>query len=123
MKDVGSSALESLGDGTGRVTLADCAGLRPCTMIQFCRKLLDGGTPVLALSQESDRFKPAWYLLVLDTHDEVWRVTTASHPIARRLSTVQKIYQVARDAGQSGIFVPVGQKLSRGAELNNQRQA
>ena len=122
MKDLRSSDLAVLGDGSGRVTLADCAVLRPCTMIQFRRKLREGGTPVLALSHESDRFKPAWYLLVQDTYGDVWRVTTPSHPIARRLSTVQQICQVARDAALTGIIVPIDQQLSRGAKLTNQWQ-
>lgn len=112
MKDIRSSSLALLKDGTFRVTLADCAILRPCSMSQFRRTLREGGTPVFALSQESNRLKPAWYLLVQDTQDEIWRVTTTSHPVARRLISVQQIYQVARDAGLNRVSIPIEQALS-----------
>jgi len=109
MKGLRSAQLMEPTHDFGRVTLADCEGFRSCTMVQFRRKLREDGWPIFALADESEKRCPIWLLLVHAVDGEVWRVATRAHPITRRLSSVQRVYQICRDAGITRLSIPIDQ--------------
>ncbi len=111
----------TLGDGHMRVMLAECARFRPSMMQQFRRKLREGGTPIFVLTEGAVRIRPEWYPLVQDTQNEVRHVTTPSHPIAGKLTTVQQIYQVARDTCRTRVTVPVDQMISTAHDVHRSK--
>lgn len=78
-------------------------------MLQFRVKLQRGGCPILVLTERSSLEKPEWYLLVQDASNEIWRVTTPTQRTIQTLGSVQKIYQIARQAGLGGITIPIDQ--------------
>jgi hypothetical protein len=79
-------------------------------MLQFRKKMANGGTPIFQLDQLSVQLNPVWRLLIQDGSGVLWRVRTQTDPIARRLISIRQVYQIARNAGLPNIFVPVEQR-------------
>lgn len=85
--------------------------LPSCTMIQFRRFLDDGGSPLFVLAQNSTAFAPIWLLLVFDKNEQLFRVTTGTNLVVRRLESIRQVYQVARNCGFENLAIPVEQRI------------
>ncbi|MBL4928776.1 hypothetical protein [Fuscibacter oryzae] len=90
-----------------RATAGWLADLPACDMAQFRRKIKVGGQPIFLPDETSTLRQPCWRLLVQDAAGQVWRVTTPKSPLCRSLSSVQRVYQVARDAGLAELRVRI----------------
>ncbi len=84
--------------------------LSTCDMYQFRRFLADGGKPLFVLAPESTAFAPVWLLLAFDSNKQLFRVTTATDSMARRLKSIRQVYQVARNCGFVDLTIPVEQR-------------
>lgn len=79
--------------------------LPACDMVQFRRKIRAGGKPIFLPDESSVPYAPCWRLLVQDGAGDIWRVTTAKAPLCRNLTSIQRVYQVARDAGLTELYL------------------
>ncbi|MDM9628560.1 hypothetical protein QTL95_21920 [Rhizobium sp. S152] len=79
-------------------------------MNQFKRLLRTGGSPLFLLAPDSTAFEPVWLLLAFDRNEQLFRVTTGTSPIARRLESIRQVYQVARNCGFESLTIPVEQR-------------
>ncbi len=90
-----------------RATLVWLSSLPSCDMSRFRKLLHAGGSPVFILDEQSRKPAPIWRLLARDGSGRLWQVTTGRDLQARRLTSVQQVYQIARNAGLASIHLPV----------------
>ena len=90
-----------------RATPAWLALLPACGMVQFRRKIRAGGQPIFLPDETTAPLQPCWRLLVQDASGDLWRVTTTKSPQCRKLTSIQRVYQVARDAGLGELRVRI----------------
>jgi len=81
--------------------------LPKCSMPQVQKILENQGSVVFALDEVSTKMSPVWRLLVADRKKVIWRVTSGSEPVARKLKSIRQVYQIARNLNLPSIQVPV----------------
>ncbi|MBB2973222.1 hypothetical protein [Mesorhizobium sp. RMAD-H1] len=84
--------------------------LPACNMVQYRRRIAKGGRPLFVLDQSSTFANPVWLLLLEERNGTLLRVTTPTNPLARRLSSINQVYSIARSSGIRSLTVPVEQK-------------
>ena len=83
------------------------ASLPSCAMSQFKRLIEDGGQPLFVLAQDSTILEPVWLLLAIDKGGQVFRTTTSTNPVVRRLESIRQVYKVARTCSFKSLAIPV----------------
>lgn len=84
--------------------------LPSCSMDLYRKKLKQGAETVFLLDETSTFLSPAWRLLVRDREGNIFRVCTPKEPLARKLDSVRKLYQLARTTGMTTVLFPVEQR-------------
>lgn len=93
-----------------RATVEWLESLRSCSAYQFRRQVPKGGQPVFVLAPDSTQMNPVWLLLLKQGTGSILRVTTDSDRLARRLTSVRQVYQIARNCGLTCLEIPVDQR-------------
>ncbi len=81
--------------------------LQPCTTNQFRRHIEKGATPIFLLAPESTFMNPVWVMIVELSDGTLLRAISNKEPLARRLTSVKKVYQIARNCGFESLTIPV----------------
>ncbi|MFF0952817.1 hypothetical protein ACFYE9_35900 [Rhizobium leguminosarum] len=81
--------------------------LQPCTTNQFRSHMERGATPIFLLAPESTFMTPVWVMVVELSDGSLLRTISNKEPLARRLTSVKKVYQIARNCGFQSLTIPV----------------
>jgi len=69
-----------------------------------------GAKAIFLLAPESAFMKPVWVMLIEKADGNVLRLVSNTNPLARRLTSVKQVYQVARTCGFYSLTIPVEHK-------------
>lgn len=81
--------------------------LQACSMAGARNFLKKGAKPIFLLAPESSFMRPVWVMLIEQPNGTLLRLTSNTDPLARRLTSVKQVYQVARTCGFDHLSVPV----------------
>jgi hypothetical protein len=77
------------------VTPDGCAASKAAIWLSFVRWWSKVESPYV-LDSDSSFLKPIWLLLLKDRSGALWRVTTSTNSLARRVESIGRVYQIAR---------------------------
>lgn len=90
-----------------RVDVEWLQALNPCPSGRIRSMVERGGEPIFFLAPESTFMQPVWVMLIKQADGNLLRVTSNTDVLARRLTSVRQVYQVARTCGFCSLTIPV----------------